>query len=71
MVPIRRESESRLDVFVREFWEISDDLRDGHTGRKVTKDVVNRDTHATDTGFATPLARLDRDALPILIHVGV
>ena len=63
---VSREGEAGADIFAREIRKITENLVFGHTGGEILEDVVNRNPHAADTGFTSPLMRFDRYDVPVV-----
>ena len=68
MLPVRRESESGLDVPGGEFREVGDNIRMRHAGRQPRQYVIHRNAHVPDARFPAPFSGFDGDALAVIIH---
>ena len=64
---VGREGQAGFKVFRRKVREIGQNFRFGHARSQIVEDFVNRNAHATNTGFPPALARLDRDVF-LVIH---
>lgn len=72
MFTIGSKGQSGLDILGSEFREIREDLGIAHACRQPAEDIVHRDAHVADAGFATTFTGFDRDALAIIAcrHMG-
>ena len=68
MLPIGGVLQARTDVFLRQIWEVSQNLFIRHAGRQVLENIVDGDPHAPDARLPASLAGLDRDDVPIALH---
>ena len=60
------EGEAGADVFRGEFGEVFEDFGFGHAGGEVFQDVVNRNPHPPEAGFAAALPRFDGDEVDVI-----
>ena len=60
-LPVRCERVACVDIFPGQVGEVLQDLLLGHPPRQVAKDIVDRDSHATDARLAASLARFHGD----------
>jgi hypothetical protein len=65
-LPVRSKRQCSPYVRALEIREIGEYLGLGHTTREVIENVIDRDPQATNTRFAAPFARLDRDPVAII-----
>ncbi len=64
---VRRVAQAGADVMSGQVREVVEDLPLAHPGRQIGEPGVDRDPQPADARLAAPLARVDRDELP-LIH---
>jgi hypothetical protein len=67
MFTIGSKGQSRLDILGGQFREIREDFGIAHARRQPAEDIVHRNAHVADAGFATTFTGFDRDALAIIV----
>ena len=72
-LPVRRVSQARADVLLRQLGKVLDDFLMAHAAGQPAEHIRDRDAHSPDARLAAALARLHRDEVlvihaPTLLH---
>lgn len=70
MLPVGSITETGDDVLPGQVGEIVENFLLRHTGRQVRKHIIDSDSHASNAGPSSALARLDSDNV-LVAHTGI